>query len=111
MTHQNSTGEHYDIGHCRRYPKAFKAQTETRCMGLGMGITSSIVSVSEYPEHREDDWCGEFKPKDEEPQQSVDDKHIIDVVTKAAQSDGPYRRVHGLENTTKAERTKDNGQA
>jgi len=106
LTQEFSDKPDIDIGHCRRYPKAFKVQTETRCLGLGMTPRSCVASVLEYPEHREGDWCGEFKPKDVEEYPADaniirDDKHILDVVTKAAQSDGRYRRAHRLQSERK----------
>ena len=65
LTQEFSDKPDIDIGHCRRYPKVFKVHTETRYPGIGMTPTISIVSASEYPEHMEDDWCGEFKLKEE----------------------------------------------
>ena len=71
LTQEFSDKPDIDIGHCRRYPKVFKVHTETRYPGIGMTPTISIVSASEYPEHMEDDWCGEFKPLDVKPQQGI----------------------------------------
>jgi len=71
LTQEFSDKPDIDIGHCRRYPKAFKVQTEARCLGLGMTPRSCVVSVLDYPEHKEDDWCGEFNPLDVKLQQGI----------------------------------------
>jgi len=108
LTQEFSDKPDIDIGHCRRYPKVFRTEscyllpTIYECPENKTGIRSK----PEYPIHREDDWCGEFKPKDVEEYPADaniirDDKHILDVVTKAAQSDGRYRRAHRLQSERK----------
>jgi len=68
LTQEFSDKPDIDIGHCRRYPKVFRTEscyprpTIIECPENKTGVRS----VLEYPEHMEDDWCGEFKLKDEE---------------------------------------------
>ena len=119
LTQEFSDKPDIDIGHCRRYPKVFRTEscyllpTIYECPENKTGIRSK----PEYPIHREDDWCGEFKPLDVEVEKQkqtgltdeefrkrmrdyikeiMDDKHIIDVIRRAAQSDGTFRRAVGL---------------
>ena len=53
------------IGQCRRYPKAFRTKSwRPNDVYPTEGYTDTY-SMPEYPEHSEDDWCGEFKQKHE----------------------------------------------